>query len=194
MKTDIVLAGVGGQGVLSVATIIAASALRDGFFVKQGEVHGMSQRGGAVQASLRISDHPIHSDTVPEGGADLLLGMEPLETLRYLGYLSPHGVVVTAAEPFENITNYPPLEQVHARIRSLPHALLVEVVQLARQAGSPRTANVVLIGAASPWLPVRPKTVEAFLSERFARKGQKIVDANLAAFRLGREVSACTTP
>jgi indolepyruvate ferredoxin oxidoreductase beta subunit len=191
MKTDIVLAGVGGQGVLSVAAIIAAAALRDGLFVKQGEVHGMSQRGGAVQAHLRIADRAIHGDTVPEGGADLLLGMEPLETLRYLGYLGPDAVVVTAAEPFDNIPNYPPLEEVHARLRTLPRVHLVEVDRLAKQAGSARTANVVLVGAASPWLPVRPATVEAFLRERFERKGTKIVDANLRAFALGREFSAC---
>jgi indolepyruvate ferredoxin oxidoreductase beta subunit len=191
MKTDIVLAGVGGQGVLSVAAIIAAAALRDGLFVKQGEVHGMAQRGGAVQAHLRIADRPIHGDTVPEGCADLLLGMEPLETLRYLSFLGPGGTVVAAAEPFENIPNYPPLGEVHGALRALPHAHLVEVDKLAKQAGSPRTANVVLVGAASAWLPVRAATIEAFLRERFAAKGQKIVDANLRAFALGREVAAC---
>ena len=134
MKTDVVLAGVGGQGVLSVASIIAVAALRDGLFVKQGEVHGMAQRGGAVLANLRIASHEIHSDTIPRACADVLLGMEPLETLRYLEFLAPSAVVISAAEPFENIPNYPSLDLVHAKIRALPHAHLVEVERLAKEA------------------------------------------------------------
>lgn len=190
MKTDIVLVGVGGQGVLTVGAILAGAALRVGLHVKQGEVHGMAQRGGTVQANLRLADHPIHSDLVPESCADLLLGMEPLETLRMVGYLAPGGVVVTAAEPFKNIV-YPSIESIHERVRGLPHAHLIEADRLAREAGSPRAVNVVMVGAASPWVPVAPDAIEAQVREHFARKGKKVVEASLRAFQLGRETVAC---
>ena len=189
MKTDIVLCGVGGQGVLSVAAIVAAAALREGLHVKQGEVHGMSQRGGAVQAGLRISSGVIHSDLIPEGGGDLILSLEPVEALRYLHLLGPDGQVMAAAEPFENIPNYPELESVHARIRALPGGHLVEAEKLARDARNPRAHNVVMIGAATPWLHIDPAHIEAEIRARFARKGDEVVESSLRAFRLGREAS-----
>ncbi|MBK8974863.1 MAG: indolepyruvate oxidoreductase subunit beta [Planctomycetes bacterium] len=191
MKTDIVLAGVGGQGVLSMAAIIAAAALREGLQVKQGEVHGMSQRGGAVQAGLRLGDAPIHSDVVPEGGAQLILSLEPVEALRYLAWLAPDGVVMTAAEPFENIPDYPPLEDIHARIRALNGGHLIEAARLAKQAGSPRATNIVMVGAAAPYLPIDAAHLEAEIRERFRSKGADVVEHCLRAFALGREAGAC---
>ncbi len=189
MTADIVLAGVGGQGVLSIAAILAEAARREGLTVKQAEVHGMAQRGGAVQASLRISDRPIASDLISHGGADLILGTEPVEALRYLEYLAPGGALITAAEPFENIPDYPPLEIVHAAVRSLPNALLVEAAALARDAGSARAANVVMVGAASVLLPIPAATLEACITEGFAPKGDTVVAINLRAFRSGRQTA-----
>ena len=186
MKYDLVLAGVGGQGVLSVAAMLAEAARRSGLEVRQGEVHGMSQRGGAVQATLRLADGPIEGDLVARGGADLVLGAEPVEALRYLDYLAPGGRLVTAVDPYENVPDYPPIERVLAAVREVPGAVLVEAGELARRAGSGRTANVVMVGAASVFLPISPEVIEACLVDGFAAKGARVVEANRRAFTLGR--------
>lgn len=193
MKCDIVLAGVGGQGVLSVAAIIANAALKEGLQVKQSEVHGMAQRGGAVSAHLRLSDHEIHSDQVPRGSADLLLSVEPLEAFRYFGLLSPDGAVVSATQPFKNIEDYPDEAEVLARLRSFARTILADADGLAKRAGLARAANVVLVGAASHLLPIKPDTIEAHLREAFAGKGPQVVEANVRAFRLGRQAAAGPT-
>jgi indolepyruvate ferredoxin oxidoreductase beta subunit len=190
MKYDIILAGVGGQGVLSVSGIIAAAAMHEGLAVKQSEVHGMSQRGGAVLANLRMGTGRVASDLVPLGCASLILSMEPLESLRYLRYLSPAGAVVTSTDPVVNIDDYPELERVIEAIRSLPRAVLIDGERLARAAGSARAANMALIGAASPMLPLKPETIEKCIAARFASKGQAVVDMNLKAFHAGREAAA----
>jgi indolepyruvate ferredoxin oxidoreductase beta subunit len=187
MKYDVILAGVGGQGVLSVATAIALGAMKDGLQVRQSEVHGMAQRGGAVQAHLRLSDVPIFGDLVGRASAHLILAMEPLEALRYLAFLRPDGVVVTAAEPFRNIDNYPDAEAVHAEIRRLPHHRLIEAAALAREAGAARATNMVMVGAASGFLPVRERSLLEAIEERFAGKGENVVAVNRRAFNLGRE-------
>jgi indolepyruvate ferredoxin oxidoreductase beta subunit len=190
MKFDIILAGVGGQGVLSVSALIASSAMKEGLAVKQSEVHGMSQRGGAVLANLRLSDRPIASDLIPRGAAALILSMEPLESLRYLEYLSVDGTVVTATNPVANIPDYPPLDELLARIGSLPRALTVDAESLARKAGSARATNMVMVGAASPLLPVPFETIEYFVQTLFASKGAKVIATNLKALRAGREAAS----
>lgn len=196
MKCDIVIAGVGGQGVLSLSSIIAAGALDAGLFVKQSEVHGMAQRGGAVTAHLRLSDAPIASDLVPLGAASMVLSLEPLESLRYLEYLSPAGAVVTATQPVANIDDYPPLDHLLASIRSLPSAFLVDAAMLAKRAGLAQATNMVMAGAAAPWLPLPAGAIERCIEQRFARKGAAVVQKNLAAFRAGaQEVEAlCPGP
>lgn len=185
MRYDIVLAGVGGQGVLSMAAIIGRAALAEGLFVKQSEVHGMAQRGGAVQAHLRLSETPIESDLIALGTAHLILSLEPVESLRYLAWLAPTGTLVTAATPFRNIKDYPPIEAVLAKVRSLPHAVIVDAERIADQAGDLQTVNTAMVGAASRLLPLRLDTIEAAVRETFQRKGESIVKANLAAFRDG---------
>jgi len=190
MKFDIILAGVGGQGVLSVSAIIASSAMQEGLAVKQSEVHGMSQRGGAVLANLRLSDRPIASDLIPRGTAALILSMEPLESLRYLEFLSASGSVITATNPVANIPDYPPVDEVLARIRSLPHAVTVDAESLARKAGSARATNMVMVGAASPLLPVSFGTIEHFVQAIFASKGAKVVETNLKALHAGRDAAS----
>ena len=190
MKYDIILAGVGGQGVLSVSAIIASSAMKEGLLVKQSEVHGMSQRGGAVLANLRLADAPIASDLIPLGGAAMILSMEPLESLRYLRYLSPEGALVTSTNPVVNIPDYPDLDGLLEKARSLPFARLVDGEKLARAAGSARATNMVMVGAASHRLPVKVDTLEHFIRTTFAAKGEKVVETNLKAFRAGREAAA----
>jgi indolepyruvate ferredoxin oxidoreductase beta subunit len=189
MKFDIILAGVGGQGVLSVSAIIASSAMKEGLAVKQSEVHGMSQRGGEVQANLRISDAPIASDLIPRGSAALVLSMEPLESLRYLEFLAADGTVITATTPVSNISTYPPIDQVLAAIGRLPHAILIDAEKLARQAGSARATNMVMVGAASHLLPVAFDTIEHFVATLFASKGEKVVETNLKALHAGRSAA-----
>jgi indolepyruvate ferredoxin oxidoreductase beta subunit len=190
MKKDIILAGVGGQGVLSIAAIIAQAAVAEGLLVRQSEVHGMAQRGGAVLAHLRLSDREIASDLVPQGGADMIISMEPLESLRYAAWLSPEGALVSAAEPLVNIGDYPAIEEVLAAIRGFPLFRLVEAAGLARQAGLPRAVNMVMVGAASPFLPIKTKTLENAIASMFAAKEAAVADANTKAFKLGREAAA----
>ena len=190
MKFDIILAGVGGQGVLSVSAIIASSAMKEGLAVKQSEVHGMSQRGGAVLANLRLADSPIASDLIPRGTAAMILSMEPIESLRYLEYLSAGGTVISSTNPVTNIGDYPPLDDVLARIRTLPRAILIDAETLARQAGSARATNMVMVGAASPLLPVSFETIEHFVETIFAAKGGKVVEINLKALHAGRAAAA----
>jgi len=185
MKYDVLLAGVGGQGVLSLAACIAAGAMKAGLAVRQSEVHGMAQRGGAVLAHLRLADRPIYSDLIPRGTADLILGMDPLESLRYLAYLAPGGVLVTATEPFVNIPDYPDGGELLAAIGRLPRHRLVAAAALAREAGSARAANMVLVGAASGYLPIERGKLEQAIAEMFAGKGEEVAAANLKAFAAG---------
>ena len=187
MKYDMIIAGVGGQGVLSVSAIIASGATKENFYVKQSEVHGMSQRGGAVYTNLRLSDQPIYSDLIAKGTASMILSMEPLESLRYLNYLKDGGYLITSENPEVNIPDYPDLNDLLEKIRLLPNALTVDAHKLSLQAGSGRATNMVLAGAASHFLPIKPETMQNFIKELFSRKGEKIVEINLKAFALGRE-------
>jgi len=193
VKTDVVLAGVGGQGVLSVAAILAEAARREGLAVKQGEIHGMSQRGGAVQANLRLADGPIEADLIPAGGADLILGLEPVEALRYLDFLMPGGTLLTSADPFENIPDYPDLADVRRMVSAVPGSVLIEASAIAKEAGSPRAANVVMAGAATIFLPLSADTVAACVAEGFLSKGERIVEINMRAFAAGREAVSADT-
>ncbi len=186
MKYDIVLAGVGGQGVLSLAASIAAAAMKEGLSVRQSEVHGMAQRGGGVSAHLRISDGDIFSDIIPRGGADMILSMEPLESLRYAAWLSAGGVVVASSEPFVNIADYPDLGPVLKAIASIKGSAVVDALAIAKAAGNAKAVNMVLVGAASPRLPLKAASLEAAIAEGFASKGKDVVEVNLAAFRAGR--------
>lgn len=188
MKYDLILAGVGGQGVLSVAAIISIAAMKEGFGVRQSEVHGMSQRGGAVLANIRISDKTIESDLVPKKSADMILSMEPLESLRYLDYLAKDGVLITSLDPVENIPNYPDFDTIYKQIDALPNKKVIRAKEIALKAGNARSTNVVIVAAASEKLPISKANFEEAIRERFASKGEPVVEINLNAFRLGREV------
>ena len=190
MKKDIILAGVGGQGVLSIATVIGEAALKENLIIKQAEVHGMSQRGGDVQSNLRISSDPIASDLIPKGCADLIISLEPMEALRYLPYLAKDGWIVTNTEPFVNIPNYPAIEDINAELAKIANVIKVDVDAIAKEAGNPRGANIVLLGACSHLLGIEPEKFEQGIERIFARKGEAIVDSNLKAFRAGQK-AAC---
>ncbi len=187
MKTDIVLAGVGGQGILSIATILGAAALRGDLYIKQAEVHGMSQRGGDVQSNLRISDQPIASDLIPLGGADLIVSLEPMEALRYLPYLKENGWIVTNTVPFVNIDNYPEMTAIESELGSHANVVAFDMDTMAKESASPRSSNMVLLGAASPFIDITPEQIEEGIRSVFGTKGDKIVEMNIAAFRAGRE-------
>lgn len=188
MQKNIILAGVGGQGILSIAYVIDNAALDAGYHFKQAEVHGMAQRGGAVQSHLRYADTPIHSDLIPVGCADLVLAVEPLEVMRYWHYLQPEGWVVTSVTPYVNIPDYPELDRLLAELAALPRSVMVDSGRLARAAGNLRAQNMVAVGAASNHLDFAPEALETHVRSLFARKGDKIVDVNLRAFHLGRAV------
>ena len=188
MKRDIILAGVGGQGILSIATVIGEAALKDGLYLKQAEVHGMSQRGGDVQSNLRLSSEPIYSDLIAKGGADIIISLEPMEALRYLPYLKPDGWIVSSCKPFVNIPNYPDIEQVLEHIKAVKNHVLLDVEVLAKEAGAPlQAANMVLLGAAIPMLGIDHDKIVAGVERIFARKGEAVVAANLAAIEAGYE-------
>ena len=189
MKKDIILSGVGGQGILSIAAIIGKAALNEGLRIKQAEVHGMSQRGGDVQSNLRISSETIASDLIPQGGADIIISLEPMESLRYLPWLAAEGWVVTNTVPVVNIPNYPDEAALQAELKALPQVVTLDADALAREAGSPRSANMALLGAAAPLLGIDAGRLEAGIRDIFARKGEAVVEANLAAFRAGYETA-----
>ncbi|MBP5346392.1 MAG: indolepyruvate oxidoreductase subunit beta [Bacteroidales bacterium] len=186
MKKDIILCGVGGQGILSIATIIGEAATKAGVNLKQAEVHGMSQRGGDVQSNLRLSTETIWSDLIPQAGADVVISMEPMESLRYLAYLSPKGTIVTSSKPFVNIPNYPDEAALNAELDALPSVKKLDIETVAKDCGNMRGANMVLLGMAAPYLEiVSVDQLRSAIATVFARKGEEIVNANLKAFDAG---------
>lgn len=187
MKTDIVLAGVGGQGILSIATILGAAALKEDLYIKQAEVHGMSQRGGDVQSNLRISSSPIASDLIPTGAADLVVSLEPMESLRYVQWLKPEGWIVTSTAPFVNIPNYPDMSVIDEELKSWPNTVAFDMDEVAKEVATVRSSNMVLLGAAAPFIDLEVEKIEDGIRTVFGAKGEKIVNSNIAAFRAGLE-------
>ena len=179
MKTDIILSGVGGQGILSIAAVIGEAALKEGLYMKQAEVHGMSQ----------LSDEPIASDLIPKGHADLIISLEPMESLRYLPYLKKEGWLVTNSRPFVNIPNYPEIEKVNAELDRLLHKVVLDVEEIAKEAGSVRAANIVMLGAAAPFIGIEYDKIEAGIRQIFGRKGEDIVNMNLKALKAGYDLA-----
>ena len=187
MKIDIILAGVGGQGILTIAASIGMAALHQDLFLKQAEVHGMSQRGGSVHSDLRISDKKIASDLIPLGEADLIISVEPMEALRYLPYLAADGWLVTNSCPFPNIPDYPDIEQLTREIKQLQHHIMLDADKMAFDLGSKKSGNIVILGAATPFIKIPFESFEVSVKEIFKSKGEEIVTMNLAALRTGRE-------
>jgi indolepyruvate ferredoxin oxidoreductase beta subunit len=189
MKNDIILSGVGGQGILTIAATIGLAAVESGLYLKQAEVHGMSQRGGDVQSHLRISDKPISSDLIPYGKAELIISVEPMESLRYLPWLSIDGWLVTNSNPFINIPDYPALEDILKEIEKTRNHIIIDADKIAKEAGSVRSGNIVILGAASPYIDMPFVSIENAVRKYFERKGEDIVNINLKALNAGRECS-----
>ncbi|MBN1274398.1 MAG: indolepyruvate oxidoreductase subunit beta [Candidatus Aminicenantes bacterium] len=189
MKQDIILAGVGGQGILSIAFVIDNAALKEGYSFKQAEVHGMAQRGGAVQSHLRISDNKIFSDLIPKGETDLILSVEPMEALRYFDFLHPEGTIVTSSNPYVNIPEYPDLQDILERVKNELHVVLVDSDALAKEAGSSKAQNMVMLGAASRFLKLKETSLLEFIKALFQPKGDNMVATNVRAFELGRDAA-----
>lgn len=186
MKKDIILAGVGGQGILTIATIIGDAAAVAGLSLKQAEVHGMSQRGGDVQSNLRLSTDEIYSDLIKEGAADLIISMEPMEALRYVTYLDKEGWVVTSSHPFKNIPNYPDEEVLSQELNTLPHVAALPIEDVAKENNMPKSANVILLGMAARYIEIlTPEQLRESIARVFASKGAKVVEMNQQAFDLG---------
>jgi len=185
-KSNIILAGVGGQGILTIAATISMAALNESLIIKQAEVHGMSQRGGAVQSHLRISEKTVASDLIPLGEADIILSVEPVESLRYLPYLKKDGSLVTNSTPFVNVPDYPDNEAVYAEIRKVDNNIIVDADKIAKGINAARSSNIVMLGAASSFLCLEYDSLEIGVQQIFSRKGQEIVDINLEALRAGK--------
>jgi indolepyruvate ferredoxin oxidoreductase beta subunit len=187
MKNDIILSGVGGQGILSIASVIGLAAIANDLFLKQAEVHGMSQRGGDVQSHLRLSDKPVSSDLIPYGKADLIISVEPMESLRYLPWLAEDGWLVTNSNPFVNIPDYPMLDEIISEIKKVKNHIIIDADSIAKASGSARAGNMVILGAASPFIDMPFESLEEAVRSLFGRKGEQIVETNLKALRVGRE-------
>jgi indolepyruvate ferredoxin oxidoreductase beta subunit len=190
MKSDIILSGVGGQGILSIAATIGLAAVANNLYLKQAEVHGMSQRGGDVQSHLRLSDKPVSSDLIPYGSADLILSVEPMESLRYLPWLSKTGWLVTNSNPFINIPDYPDVNEILKEIRKIKNHIIIDADLIAKESGSARSGNIVILGAASAFIDMPFKSLEEAIRKLFGKKGDDIVEVNLKALNAGREISS----
>jgi indolepyruvate ferredoxin oxidoreductase beta subunit len=189
---NIVLAGVGGQGVLLAAEILGTAAIKEGLNVRVSEIHGMAQRGGALVSNVRIGEK-VSAPTVLEGRADVLLGFEPLETLRNLKFVSEKTLVVMSDEtipPTElaaKMMKYPSLEENVEKIhRFTKNVIIVEAAKLAREAGSILTRNTVLIGALAATGKIPFKT-ESLMEASRELVPAKYLDVNVKAFELGYE-------
>ena len=189
MKKDIIIAGVGGQGIVSIAATIGYAAVAENLFFKQSEVHGMSQRGGAVQSHFRLSDKEIFSDLIPLGKADIIISVEPMEALRYLPWLSKDGWLVTNTEPYINIPNYPPMEKIMNEFSKMKNVIAINADQIAKDLKTSKSANMVVLGAASHYLDIKFEQLEKAISILFGKKGEKIVEDNIRALKAGVEFS-----
>ncbi|MFD1314892.1 indolepyruvate oxidoreductase subunit beta [Namhaeicola litoreus] len=189
MKTNIIIAGVGGQGILTIAAVLDTAALNENLYVKQSEVHGMSQRGGAVESHVRISDSQVHSDLIPEGKADLIVAVEPMESLRHLPFLKKGGTLITDAQTFVNMDNYPEKKALYKTIQKYPHHLIINATEMAKALGNSKVANIILLGAASVLLPLSEKSLIRAIESMFSSKGEKILALNLEAFYKGKELA-----
>ena len=187
MKKDIILAGVGGQGILSIAATIGTAAIQNGLYLKQAEVHGMSQRGGAVQSHLRLSSDAIYSDLIPLGKADLIISIEPMESLRYINMLSAEGWLITNIHPEKNIPDYPDMETLLDEIQKVPRQIAIDSLKIARENGSSKTANIVTLGAASAHIGMDYESLKLAIKTIFQTKGEEIIKMNLEALDAGRQ-------
>jgi len=189
MKTNIILSGVGGQGILTIAAVLDTAALHQDLYVKQSEVHGMSQRGGAVQSHVRISDTEIYSDLIPQGKADMILSVEPMELLRYIPFLKKEGWLITDSNTFVNILDYPEKHDLYKQIKSQPNNIIINATEIAKKIGNSKAANMVLLGAASSLIPLSEESMLIAIKKLFKNKSEKIINLNIEAFQNGKKIA-----
>jgi len=191
---NLIITGVGGQGNVIISLIIGNAFVKEGYFVTVGETYGASQRGGPVMSQLRISTESQYSPFIPDGCADIILGMEPVETLRMLGrYGNSSVITMVNSRPIYSIdvtagqAEYPELQSLFDTIKELSaKTWVINATAEAQKMGSPVFANAILIGAliGSGILPIDKTSVEAVLRETFLRE----IVTNLAAFNKGFEL------
>ena len=189
MKRDIILSGVGGQGILSIAAVIGRAALEDGLHIKQAEVHGMSQRGGSVVTYVRFGDK-VYSPIIDKGEADFIVSFELLEAARWIAYLKPTGRVVTNTQQMEpmpviaGLAQYPENLVEKMRAKGL-QVDAMDCLALAEEAGSAKAVNMVLMGRLSHYFPdIAPEAWQASLE---ANVPAKVLELNRKAFALGQK-------
>ena len=173
MQYNIILCGVGGQGILFLSKFFIQVAMKAGLNAKQSEIHGMAQRGGSVFAHLRLSDGEIYSPLIPEHCADMVISMEPLEVYRYTNFINKNTKLIVNATPFKNINNYPDEEKVLAPLKQ-NGVFLIE-----------NAFNITLAGCASKFLPVNKEVFSEVLSE-MSKKSQELYEKNKADFEKGQ--------
>ena len=190
MKKSVVIAGVGGQGVITAANILAKASLKDGHNVVTSELHGMAQRGGNVECNVRIGN--VYSPMVGKESVDAILSFEPLEALRNLDKVRRNGVVITDINPIIpplislGLGEYPPLEKIFEEIEGHCRLIKINADELARKAGSILTKNIVMLGAfhAMEIVPIKEETLLDIIKESFH---EKYAEMNARAFQLGKE-------
>lgn len=190
MKKSVVIAGVGGQGVITSANILSNASLKEGYKVIASELHGMAQRGGNVECSVRIGD--VFSPIIPDETADAIISFEPLEALRNLKKVKMDGIVLTDINPIIpplisiGIGSYPPLEEIFEKIEKHCQLIKINADEIARKAGSILTKNVVILGAfhALKIFPIKEESIIETIKENFH---ERYVDLNIRAFEMGKE-------
>lgn len=198
---NIIITGVGGQGNVVASQIFASAAVRDGFYVSVGETYGAAQRGGAVMSHVRLSEETQYGPLTPEGRAHIILGFEPVESLRTIGSFGNEKTkVIVNPRPVYPIdvlsgaSKYPSVEEVLKAIKELVHSVhMVEATELAKKAGDPIMQNVVMVGclAGSGFTPVKVETLREVIKETFAKRRP---EANSKAFELGLKEIKRTKP
>lgn len=189
MKYDVIISGVGGQGILAIATVLGRACLLHGLNIKQAEVHGMAQRGGAVQSHFRMSTSDIHSDVIAKNSADMILSMEPMESLRYLPWISKDGWLVTNSEAVINIPDYPNMDEVNSEIAKIENNLVFDGTSIAKEFGSSKGLNMAMLGAASAFIDIPEELFIKAIKDQFASKREDIIEGNVNTFVKAREVA-----
>lgn len=197
-KTDIFITGVGGQGSLSASTFLGEAAVEAGLKVLVGEIHGMAQRGGVVESTVRIGE--VYGPIVPDGHADILLGFEPVETLRAMVKASDKTLIVTNTHPVVPATvsmrgdKYPDSEEIVAKIRAISsNVIAFDATEVAKQAGNAQALNSVLLGvlAGAGVLPIETEIVRKVVLDGVPQKAREV---NEKAFAMGMEIAAKEVP
>lgn len=186
--SGVIVAGVGGQGAITVSQLILGAAWKSGYYTLQSEVHGMSQRGGSVNAQILFDKKEVTSPVIMEGRGDLLIGLEPLETLRYLNLLDEGAFVISSVSPIKNMMTYPEIGKIIAELKKIPGVLLIDTEKLSVELDNKNAGNMILLGVASKHLPFEDNTWYEVINERFEGKSEVLIKKNIEAFEYGKNL------